>query len=61
MPESKYSFVPVEGNFAGARTFGEQLNHVACSQFAFFNQIEGLTPPAHCEKGGPFKAESNRN
>ncbi len=56
MPESKYSFIPTSGNFEGVRSFGEQIKHVACSQFAFFNEIEGKTPPAGCEKGGPSKA-----
>jgi hypothetical protein len=56
MPESKYSFLPTAGNFADARSFGEQVKHVACSNLAFFNQIEGKTPPAECEKGGPSKA-----
>src|SRR5580700_5568273 len=56
MPEAKYSFVPTAGNFADARSFGEQVKHVACAHFAFFNEIEGKTPPAECEKGGPSKA-----
>jgi hypothetical protein len=32
------------------------VKHAACAQFAFFNEIEGKTPPAECEKGGPSKA-----
>lgn len=56
MPENKYSFVPTAGNFDGVRSFGEQIKHVACGQIAFFNEIEGKTPPEHCEKGGPSKA-----
>ncbi len=56
MPESKYSFVPSAGNFQGVRSFAEQVKHVACANFAFFNEIEGETPPEHCEKGGPVKA-----
>ena len=56
MPESKYSFVPSAGNFQGVRSFAEQVKHVACANFAFFNEIEGQTPPEHCEKGGPVKA-----
>jgi hypothetical protein len=58
MPEAKYSYVPTSGNFEGARTFGEQVKHVACAQFAFFNQMENKTPPEHCEKGGPSKAQT---
>jgi uncharacterized damage-inducible protein DinB len=52
MPEDKYSFIPTAGNFDGVRSFGEQVKHVACGQFAFFNEFEGKTPPADCEKGG---------
>jgi uncharacterized damage-inducible protein DinB len=56
MPEAKYSFIPSGGNFEGVRSFAEQVKHVACANFAFFNEIEGKTPPEHCEKGGPAKA-----
>ena len=56
MPEGKYSFIPTAGKFDDARSFGEQVKHVACSQFAFFNEIEGKTPPESCERGGPSKA-----
>jgi DinB family protein len=58
MPDSKYSFIPTAGNFEGARSFGEQIKHVACSQFAFFNEIERKTPPPDCEKGGPSHAST---
>jgi hypothetical protein len=56
MPEAKFSFIPTGGNFADARSFGEQVKHVACSQFAFFNEVEGKAPPESCERGGPSKA-----
>ena len=52
MPEDKYSFVPANGKFDDARSFGEQVKHVACAQFAFFNEFEGKKPPDDCEKGG---------
>lgn len=58
MPEEKYSFVPTAGNFKDVRSFAEQVKHVACAQFAFFNEIEGKTPPLDCEKGGPDKAKT---
>ena len=58
MPEEKYSYIPTQGNFEGVRSFGEQVKHVACAQFAFFNEIEGKTPPEQCEKGGPSKAKT---
>jgi uncharacterized damage-inducible protein DinB len=52
MPEDKYSFVPTNGKFEGVRSFGEQIKHVACAQFAFFNEFEGKEPPDDCERGG---------
>jgi len=51
MPEDKYSYIPAGGNFDGVRSFGEQVKHVACAQFAFFNEFEGKKPPDDCEKG----------
>jgi uncharacterized damage-inducible protein DinB len=58
MPEDKYSFVPSGGNFEGVRSFAEQVKHVACANYGFFNEIEGKTPPDHCEKGGSAKAKT---
>jgi hypothetical protein len=56
MPENFYSFAPSGPGFDEVRTFAEQIKHVACSNFAFFNEIEHKTPPEHCEKGGHAKA-----
>ena len=56
MPAEQYGFKPTGGAFADVRTFGEQVKHVACSNFAFFNQIEKKTPPAGCGTGGPHPA-----
>ncbi len=60
MPAEKYSYIPRApgGKFDGVRSFAEQVKHVACANFAFFNEIEGKTPPADCEKGGPAPAKS---
>ena len=58
MPADKYGFIPSGGNFAGVRSFGEQVKHVACAQFAFFNEFEGKQPPADCEKGGHNPAKT---
>ena len=58
MPADKYGFIPSGGNFAGVRSFGEQVEHVACAQFAFFNEFEGKQPPADCEKGGHNPAKT---
>jgi hypothetical protein len=46
------------GNFEGVRSFAEQVKLVACANCGFFNEIEGKTPPDHCEKGGPAKART---
>ena len=58
MPEDKYSFIPTVGKYDGVRSFGEQVKHVACAQFAFFNEFEGKKPPEDCEKGGHDPAKS---
>ena len=58
MPEDKYGFIPTGGKFDDARTFGEQVKHVACAQFAFFNEFEGKKPPDDCEKGGHDPAKT---
>jgi uncharacterized damage-inducible protein DinB len=58
MPEDKYSYIPTVGKFEGVRSFGEQVKHVACAQFAFFNEFEGKKPPEDCEKGGHDPAKS---
>jgi uncharacterized damage-inducible protein DinB len=58
MPADKYSFKPTSGAFADVRTFGEQVKHVACANFAFFNEIEGKEPPAGCGTGGPNPAKT---
>ncbi len=58
MPEDKYPFIPTSGKFDGARSFAEQIKHVACAQFAFFNEFEGKKPPEDCEKGGHDPAKT---
>jgi uncharacterized damage-inducible protein DinB len=58
MPEAKYDYIPTAGNFDGVRSFAEQVKHVACSNYAFFNEIEGKNPPDHCEKGGSAPAKT---
>ena len=56
MPAEKYGFKPSGGDFKDARTFGEQVKHVACANFAFFNEIEKKEPPPSCATGGPSPA-----
>src|SRR6476646_1172607 len=58
MPEDKYSFLPTAGKLEDVRSFGEQVKHVACAQFAFFNEFEGKQPPDDCEKGGHDPAKT---
>jgi uncharacterized damage-inducible protein DinB len=60
MPAEKYSYIPSApgADFKGVRSFAEQVKHVACANYAFFNEIEGKTPPEHCEKGGPSPAKT---
>src|SRR5205085_6466715 len=52
MPESKWSFAPTSGEFKGVRTFADEVKHTACANEAFAAEIEGKTPPEHCEVGG---------
>lgn len=56
MPSDRYDFKPTSGVFEGVRSFGEQVKHVACSNFAFFNEVEDVEPPADCASGGPHAA-----
>ena len=58
MPEDKWSFKPTQGEFKDARTFGEQVKHVACANEAWAKQIAGEKPPARCDLGGPNPAKS---
>jgi len=67
MPEDNYSFRPAsQVKFTEAapfgptelRTFAEQVKHVACSNFAFAAELDGRTPPASCDKGGPNPAKT---
>ena len=65
MPADKWSYRPAQGLFknekpefgpAEVRTFAEQVKHVACSNFGFAAELDGTTPPAGCDKGGPSPA-----
>lgn len=58
MPAEAYGFKPATGEFTNVRTFGEQVKHVACSNFGFFNEIEKKEPPAACDAGGPDPART---
>ena len=58
VPEDKWSFKPTQGEFTGARTFAEQVKHVACGNEAWAKKLEGDKPPARCDLGGPNPAKS---
>lgn len=67
MPADKYDYRPKHGDYGGEypgygpkelRTFGEQIKHVACANFAFSAELDGKTPPARCDTGGPSTAKS---
>jgi hypothetical protein len=51
MPEDKYGFVPTNGEFAGVRTFGQQVKHVAVYNFRVFHALLGQAPPTDGENG----------
>jgi uncharacterized damage-inducible protein DinB len=51
MPEDKYSFAPTNGNFAGVRTFAQQVKHIATTNNRFFDSILGKTAPAAPDEG----------
>ncbi len=36
MPADKYNFAPTQGDFKGVRTFGEQVRHLAESNYNYF-------------------------
>ena len=50
MPEDKYSFAPTNGEFKGARTYGQQIKHVAAVNYMIAAAILGEKPPV--ELGG---------
>jgi len=58
MPAEKYGFRPTDGAFKDVRSFGEQVKHVACANFGFFNEIEKKEPPPRCGEGGPNPAKT---
>ena len=52
MPENKYGFAPTDGEFKGVRTFGQQLKHVAASNYVYASSILGeKKPPVEVGEG----------
>ena len=53
MPEAKYSFAPTAGEFTGARTFAEQIKHLAANNYRMAAWMLGqkATPDQEAETG----------
>jgi len=45
MPEAKYSFAPSDGEFAGVRSFGEQVKHLAAANYQLAAATLGEAAP----------------
>ncbi len=58
MPPEKWGFKPTNGEFAGVRTFGEQVKHVACANEAWAKKLQHEQPPGRCDTGGPNPAKT---
>jgi uncharacterized damage-inducible protein DinB len=50
MPEDKYSFAPTNGEFKGVRNFGEEVKHVATTNYILGAAILGEKPPVEAGK-----------
>lgn len=59
MPEDKYSFVPTSGEFKGARTFAQQVKHVAAVNYLVGAAILAEKPPIELSgENGPDSVKS---
>jgi hypothetical protein len=59
MPEDKFSFVPTNGEFKGARTFAEQIKHVAAVNYELGAAILQQKPPVNInDEAGPASVTS---
>jgi len=59
MPAEKYSFAPTAGEFTGARTFGQQIKHLAANNYRMAAYILNQTPSAEEEsETGPEAVRS---
>jgi hypothetical protein len=54
MPEEKYSYAPTAGEFAGVRTFAQQIKHLAANNYRMAAYILNQTPtPDQESEAGP--------
>jgi hypothetical protein len=59
MPEEKYSFAPTAGEFAGVRTFAQQIKHLAANNDRMAAYILNQTPtPEQESEAGPDTVQS---
>jgi uncharacterized damage-inducible protein DinB len=59
MPEEKYLFAPTAGQFAGVRTFAQQVKHLAANNYRMAARIVGQTPtPDQEAETGPETVQS---
>ncbi|HEX3966768.1 MAG TPA: DinB family protein [Edaphobacter sp.] len=59
MPEDKYAFTPTLGEFAGARTFAQQVKHLAANNYRMAAYILAQTPTRDQEsETGPDSVRS---
>jgi uncharacterized damage-inducible protein DinB len=52
MPAEKYEYAPNNGEFKGVRTFGQQVKHVAATNYVYASAIMGEKPPADVGEDG---------
>ena len=59
MPEDKFAFAPTNGEFKGARTFGQQIKHVAAVNYELAAAILEEKPPVDIgDESGPASITS---
>src|SRR5215510_4274543 len=59
MPADKYGFVPSTGEFRGVRTFGQQVKHLAATNYILAAAALGEPPPADAgDETGPESART---
>ena len=59
MPEDKFGFAPIYGEFKGVRTYGEQIKHVAAVNYIFGAAILGEKVPVDVgDESGPASVKT---
>lgn len=53
MPVDKYQFAPTAGEFKGARTFAQQVKHIAATNYSVAASMLGEKSPAAGGENGP--------